>query len=193
MGNSTSNQTGGSHNPFLNNLSAKKQIITNEQIENNIRNLFTKNKLSPYTESSLTDTINLDSTIAMKGGNVGSTTSDFNPYTAMNTMKGGNVGSPTSDFNPYTAMKTMKGGNDEELNGGVNTSDIYKLLNETSSDQEMHGGAHDNIFMDTSNDDNFSDSEIDIEEFMQKQAGGNADSTSYNTSDINIVAYESSD
>ena len=50
MGNSTSNQTGGSHNPFLNNLSAKKQIITNEQIENNIRNLFTKNKLSPYTE-----------------------------------------------------------------------------------------------------------------------------------------------
>jgi hypothetical protein len=62
-------------------------------------------------------------------------------------------------------------------------------LNETS-DEQMVGGAHDNIFMDTSNDDNVSDSEIDIEQFMRVQAGG-ANSTDYNTSDINIIPYNS--
>jgi len=153
-----------------------------------------------------------------KGGQLDdefSATSSFNPYTAPR-QKGGRLDdefSATSSFNPFNAQTGggdmsatspnyyMGSGNAKSniksnmVGSGktkeVTTEDIYRLLKE-SEDNKQVGGNDDNIFLDTSNDDNEDDSDLNIEKYMKKQDGGEIDEDDYNTSDININSYHSS-
>lgn len=219
MGNQTSAESQNKNTKneidnYENQYSDVRKHISDDEIEQNIRNLFANNKLSPYSELSFMETLGLNKT-----------DSELDPIPQKDNKTNvflKQVKDTKENDLAFTGTSVVNTEQQKEMNmiGGVNTSDINEMLKDSSDDNVFDldkiigesesaidsetsafetllqkGGAGD-VFLTTSDQHTNSSSEFDttelnIENFMKtKQSGGKR--RAYETSDEN-TSYNTED